>query len=128
MKAATRHQIQLGGRRIDYHVVRSKAARKLRVRVGPAGVEVVQPAARSGEEVSAFLDRNGAWILVQLERAERLRGMRRPTQRPVGEILFRGESTRLRIETTKPRARGNIVENEYGEIVIRRGRGSRTPV
>ena len=58
MKAATQHQIRLGGRRVDYRVVRSRAARKLRVRVGPNGVEVVQPAARNGEDVFAFLGRN----------------------------------------------------------------------
>jgi predicted metal-dependent hydrolase len=128
MKTATQHQIRLGGRRIDYRVVRSKTARKLRVRVGPSGVEVVQPALRNGEEVRAFLDRNGAWILDQLNRTERLRGVRRPTQRRAGEILFRGEPTRLRIETTNSRVRGNTVEQNDGEIVIRRGGGSRTPV
>src|SRR5437867_8885817 len=100
MKAATQHQILLGGHRIDYHVVRSTAARKLHVRVGLNGVEVVQPAARNSEDVAAFLDRNEAWILDQLERTERLRGVRRPAQRRAGEILFRGEPTRLRIERT----------------------------
>src|SRR3990172_10349491 len=109
MKASTQHQIQLGGRGVDYQVVRSRAARKLRLRVGPNGVEVVQPAARNGEDVSAFLDRNEAWILDQLQRVERLRSVRRPEQRHAGEILFRGEPTQLRIETTGARGRGNVV-------------------
>ena len=128
MKAATQHQIRLGGRRIDYRVVRSTAARKLRVRVGPNGVEVVQPAARSSEDVFTFLDRNEAWILDQLQRAERLRSVRRPAQHRAGEILFRGEPTRLRIETTDSQVRGNPVRHVNGEIVIRRGSGSSTPV
>lgn len=128
MREITQHQIQLGGRRVDYHVVRSRAARKLRLRVGPNGVEVVQPAERNTEEVSAFLDRNGAWILDQLQRMERLRSVRRPEQRRVGEILFRGEPTRVRIETTRTRAHGNTVVFVDGEIVVRRGTGSRTPV
>ncbi len=128
MKAARQHQIQLGGRRIDYRVVRSRAARKLRVRVGPNGVEVVQPAARNGEDVSAFLDSNEAWILDQLQRVERLRSVRRPEQRRAGEILFRGEPTQLRIETTGGRARGNAICFANGEIVIQRRNGSRTPV
>lgn len=128
MKAATQHQIQLGGRRVDYRVVRSTAARKLRVRVGPSGVEVVQPAARNGEDVSVFLDRNGAWILDQIERVKRLRIVRRPVQRMSGEILFRGEPTRLRIEMTGARGRGNAVRYVAGEIVVRRGTGSRRPV
>jgi predicted metal-dependent hydrolase len=128
VKMATQHQIRLGGRRIDYSVVRSSAARKLRVRVGPNGVEVVQPAERNGEDVSVFLDRNETWILDQLERAERLRGVRRPAQSRAGEILFRGEPTRLNVETTPSQVRGNTVSHVDGAIVIRRGSGSRTPV
>jgi hypothetical protein len=128
MKAATQHQTWLGGRRVDYRVVRSKAARRLRLRVGPNGVEVVQPAERNGEDISAFLDRNEAWILDQLHRVERLRSVRRPEQRRAGEILFRGEPTRLRIEATGARARGNAISFANGEIVIQRGNGSRTPV
>ena len=128
MKTATQHQIRLSGRRIDYRIVYSSAARKLRVRVGPSGVEVVQPALRDSADVSAFLDRNEAWIFDQLERAERFRGVRRPAQQWVDEILFRGEPTRIRIETTDSRSRGNTVSYVNGEIVIRRGTGSRTPV
>jgi predicted metal-dependent hydrolase len=128
MRAATQHEIRLGSRRIDYRMVRSKGAKQLRIRVGPNGVEVVQPAARSDEDVSAFLVRHEAWILDQLHRVERLRGVRRPPQRPVGEILFRGEPTRIRIEATNSRSRGNPVSHVDGEIVIQRGSGSRTPV
>src|SRR6266542_1919257 len=127
MKAATQHQIRLGGRRIDYRVVRSRAARKLRLRVGPNGVEVLQPFARNGEDVSTFLDRNEAWLLDQLQRVERLRSVRRPAQRRLGEILFRGEPTQVRVETTETRARGNLVGFIDGEIVVRRGARSQTP-
>jgi hypothetical protein len=73
MKAATQNQVQLGGRRIDYRVVSSTAARNLRVRVGPGGIEVVQPATRNGEDLSAFLHRHEDWILDQLRRVDRLR-------------------------------------------------------
>ena len=69
MKSATLHQILLGSRPVDYRIVRSKAAAKLRVRVGPNGVEVVQPTARDRQDVSAFLRRNEVWILDQLRRA-----------------------------------------------------------
>src|ERR1017187_1419116 len=104
MKIATHHTIQLGGRRIDYPAVPSRAARSLRLRVGPNGVEVVQPAARSIDDVSAFMGRNETWILQQLERVERLRAVRRPVQRGSGEILFRGERTRTRVKMTKAEA------------------------
>ncbi len=128
MKTATQHQIQLGGRRVDYRVVRSRAARKLRLRVGPNGVEVVQPAERKSADVSAFLDRNEAWILDQLQRVERLRSVRRPEQRRAGEILFRGEPTRVRVATMETGARGNLVNLTNDAIVVRRGMASQTPV
>ena len=128
MKASRQHQIRLGGRRIDYRVVRSTDAKKLRVRVGPNGVEVVQPLARNGEDVSAVLDRNEAWILNQLERVKRLLNVCRPAHRKFGESLFRGEPTRLRIEATGAVGRGNAISYADGEILIRRGTGSRTPI
>src|SRR3990172_533962 len=121
MKAATHNQIRLGGRRVDYRVVRSRGARKLRLRVGPSGVEVVQPSNRTSEDVSAFLDRNEAWILDQLQRVERLRGVRRPAERRLGEILYRGEPTKVRIEATAMRTQRNLVQFNKGEIVVRRG-------
>lgn len=128
MRAASQHQIELAGRRIDYRVVHSKAARKLRVRVGPHGIEVVQPVGRNGDDVSAFLNRNEAWILDQLQRVERLSTVRRPETRQIDEILFRGEPTKVRVETTETRARGNLVEFTNGAIVVRRGTASQTLV
>ena len=128
MKTSTQHRIRLGGRVVDYRVVRSKAARKLRVRVGPDGVEVVQPIARNVEDVPEFLMANGRWVVEQVDRAERLRFARRMTRLACGDILFRGESTRIRIETTTTRAASNIVRLLDGEIVVYRGPGSRTPV
>ena len=128
MRVATQHQLELAGRRIDYRVVRSKAARKLRLRVGPHGIEVVQPAGRNGDDVLAFLDRNQAWLLDQLQRVERLRSVSRPEKRDIDEILFRGEPTKVRVETTETRARGNLVEFTNGAIVVRRGTASRTLV
>jgi predicted metal-dependent hydrolase len=127
MNAATQHEIRLGACRIEYRVVRSRAARKLRVRVGPNGVEVVQPFARNGEDVSAFLNRNEAWILDQLHRVERLRGLRRPALRRAGEILFHGKPTKVRIQRTQTRARGNRTDLIGGDIVVRRGAQSQTP-
>jgi predicted metal-dependent hydrolase len=104
------------------------AARKIRVRVGPGGVEVVKPAARTVEDVSAFLNGHEEWILDQLQRVQRLGMVRQPAQHRADEILFRGETTRLRIETTGSRMRGNAIAFANGEIVIKRGTGSRTPL
>jgi Predicted metal-dependent hydrolase len=126
MRASTQHQIELGGRRLDYRVVHVKAARKLRLRVGPHGLEVVKPAGRNGQEVSAFLGRHESWILAQLQRVERLRSVRTATRRPPDEILFRGKPTKVRVETTETRLRGNVVEHVDGIIVVQRGPASRT--
>ena len=128
MQSSTQHKIWLDGRVVNYRLVRSKTARKLRVRVGPNGVEVVHPTTRNGEEVSQFLSANGHWILDQLERAERLLGVRRPVQHRVGEILFKGEPCKVRVEMTQSRAAGNIVRFVDGEIVVSRGQCSTTPV
>lgn len=128
MKPGTQHRIQLGGCWIDYRLVRSRAAHKLRLRVGPSGVEVVQPVDRDDEDVSVFLDRNGAWLLDQLQRVARLCRVRRLKRRQVGEILFRGQATKVRIETTQTLARVNRVDLVDGELVVRRGTASKTTV
>jgi predicted metal-dependent hydrolase len=95
--------------------------------VGLNGVEVVQPVNRTDEDVSAFLDQNEEWILDQLQRIDRLLKIR-VTDRRQGEILFRGERTRIRIEGTAARSRGNLVRLVDGEIVVQRPLGSSTPV
>jgi predicted metal-dependent hydrolase len=128
VKPSTTHRIQLGCKTVDYRVVCSKAARKLRVRIGPNGVEVVQPTSRNGNDISEFLVSNSLWIVEQLERSERLRRVRKQVKQAVGEILFRGEPTRIRLETTPSRAIGNSVRLVDGEIVISQGAGSRTPI
>ena len=104
MRSSTHHRIRLGGRTVDYRVVRSKVARMLRVRVGIRGVEVVQPISRNGQDVPEFLAANGRWVVEQIARADRLRRLRRAPRRVAGEILFRGAPTRVRIETTTSRA------------------------
>jgi predicted metal-dependent hydrolase len=128
MKTTKEHHIQLPGRQVTYRLRSSTAARKLRIRVGPNGVEVVQPAGRKSEDVAVFLDRSTEWIVDQLQRVERMRGLRRPERRSVGEIPFLGKLTKVRVETTKTREQGNRVELVGQEIVVRRGVASRTPI
>ncbi len=128
MRITTQHHIQLGGRRIDYRVVHSPTASKLRLRVGPNGMEILQPSGRGSQDVSQFMHQNAGWIIAQLRRVEGLHDVRRPQKPRAGEMLFRGEPTRIRIETTPSRARGNAVSFLDGAIVVRRGYGSRTPV
>ena len=128
MKAAKQCQIELSRRLVDYRLVRSRTAKKLRVRVGVNGVEVVQPMERNEKDVSTFLTQNADWVLDQLRRVERLRGVRRLEERRVGEILFRGEPTYVRVATTTTRARGNLVDFIDGEIIVRQSAEGQTPV
>src|SRR5881296_2646227 len=123
-RASPRHRILLAGHMIEYALVRSKAARRLRVRVGPGGVEAVQPTTREDKELTAFLAKNGEWILQQLDRAKRLRGVHRAVRRPSGVILYRGQPTRVRVVATSSRACGNIVQFVDGEILMLRGPNS----
>ena len=127
MKSATRHQIVLRGRRVPYDVFVSKAALQTRVRVGPGGVEVVRPASASNEHVSTFLRRHENWVLGQLDRVASLGALRRPVRLPLGEILYRGEPTSVRVEIVQTKARGNLVRWVDGEIIVRRGQETRTP-
>ena len=127
MTAAIQRRIVLRGNPVDYELVVSKAARRTRVRVGPGGVEVVQPAGANDANASSFLRRNEDWVLAQIDRVEGLRSLRRPMGRQDGEILYRGEPTPVRIEFVDTRARGNGVGWSEGEIVVRRGPQARTP-
>ncbi|MFA6109981.1 MAG: SprT family zinc-dependent metalloprotease [Candidatus Latescibacterota bacterium] len=128
LHTSTDHRIRLGGRLVYYRVIHSKAARKLRVRVGPRGVEVVQPRSRKGGEVPKFLTAHGTWVIDQLDRAERMHGVRRTEPVPLGAILFRGEMTKVRIEMARSRATGNAVRLVGGQIVVSSGSNSVTPV
>ena len=115
---STLERISLDGRVVEYRVIRSDNGKKLRIRVGPHGVEVVQPVTRSGDEVEAFLVGNARWIVEQVRRAERLRNVTMNTLKDSGEILFRGEPTR------RPSAINNIaVEQQHR--ACRRWRNSR---
>ena len=127
MLTATKPTIRLVWRRLDFRLVPSKTAKKLRVRIGLDGVEVVQPHSRTGPEVFAFLEQHRTWVLDQMARIERLSVVRRPQKRSRSEILFRGEPTRVRVESAPTQARGNAVRFVDGEIVVRRGSGSQTP-
>jgi predicted metal-dependent hydrolase len=126
MRPNRHDQIELGGRRVDYRLIVSRSAQKLRVRVGTNGIEVLRPANRSDDDVASFLECNRIWIIDQLHRVERLRKIRVP-ERLTGEILYRGERTVVRIEETRSNSRGNRVGLVDGKIVVQRSSGSAVP-
>jgi predicted metal-dependent hydrolase len=127
MAAAPSPTITINGREVAYRLVRSKTARKLRVRVGPRGVEVVQPAGRTPEETSAFLRSSSDWIASQLERVERLGHLRRPQRVQTGEILYHGNPTPVRVEIHSHRRGPNRVLHDGSTLVIVCGAGPTAP-
>lgn len=126
MKAAALESINLGGRKLDFRLIHSPGARKLKVRVGLAGVEVVQPKKREVGEIKAFLFSHEEWILNQLERVDQFRAVRKPRQKDCGEILYRGVPTRVQVEDIARRQRTNKVVLGQGRVVIVRGQLSCT--
>ena len=115
------------GHRLDYEIVTSKTSQQLRLRVGPGGVEIIQPVGTIEAEALRFLRRNESWVLAQLDRVSRMGALRRPRRHQACEILYRGESTPVRLEFDNTKARGNRVRWCDGEIIIRRGVETRTP-
>lgn len=119
-------RLQIAGREIDIRIIPSKFATKLRVRVGIQGVEVIQPIRRNEAATADFLQTHALWIVNQLERVERFQGIRRPLQRPSGNILFRGNLTPVRIQEQPGRGGANRVTHELGRIVVFRSSNSET--
>ena len=119
--------INLNGQKVDYRLVRSKTALKLRVRVGIDGVQAVLPLDRETQELETFLQSNREWIINQLERIDRLRSIRKPLVKNESEILFRGVATPVRVEEIARRKGTNKVIFQDGTITIARGLKSRTP-
>jgi predicted metal-dependent hydrolase len=128
MLTAQEHSIVLKGRHIKYRVVRSRTGHKLRVRVGPHGIEVFQPAGRVHSEVGSFLLDQASWVLDQIRRVEQFQAIRRPEVRRSGEILFRGVPTPICVEGVHTRVHGNKVQMHDGAIVVQQGMRSTTPL
>ena len=127
MQVRTPCEIELNGQRVEYHLVRSKSAQKLRVKAGMQGIVVVLPAAREVVEAETFLRNNEVWIRGQLARIEQLRGARRPEISHENMLLYRGEPTAVcMVETPYQRGPARITHMD-GRILIARASGSLVP-
>ena len=94
---ATLHSVLLDGQLVACRLLPSASASKLRIKVGPDGIDVVLPDGRAEHEGLAFVVENQAWVLTQLDRARQLRAARRPTLRLQGQMLFRGQTLPVRV-------------------------------
>lgn len=117
MRVGQIRTIKLGGRPTDYRLVTSKSARKLRLRVGPSGVEVVSPRDRTLRDVEQFLRANTQWTLGQLDRVDKLRSVRRAPNSPQGTMLYRGSAIQVSIERSGRRAPSTITTNRASLII-----------
>lgn len=126
MQGSSRQKIDLDGWKMDYHLVQSKTARKVRVRVGIDGVEVVQPGGKSRSDVEVFLKSSSGWIMNQLERVKQLQLVRKPVIRNAGTILYRGNMTPVCVEKTVRLGGMNKVIFEGGKLIVVLGRQSNT--
>lgn len=117
MKAADARRLRVGGRQIVFRIRDAPAARHLRVRIGPTGVEVVRPPRRSLKDVRHFLREHREWVLAQVARIEALPSIRAAVSAPGSEILLRGVRTPVKVLPAGG-ARYHRVEVWGGEIVL----------
>ena len=121
-------RIVLNGQEVEYRVVRSKTARKLRIRVSLDGMQVVLPEAREPEVVRNFLLGNEAWVVEQLARAKRLNSIRRHEKSASGQVLLRGESLPIKVvRSARWQGPNRVARDGYG-LVITCGPSSGTPL
>src|SRR5215470_17158316 len=97
IRAKTSQHLRLGGQMVEWRLVRSSTAKKLRIKVGPDGVVVVLPDGRDDREAAAFVANNQAWVAEQLARSRKLQAARRPQTQAKGQLLFRGELIAVRV-------------------------------
>jgi len=126
MQGASRQRIETDGLKMEYRLVQSKSKRKMKVRVGLDGIEVVQPEGKNLLDVEIFLKSNRDWIMNQLERVQRLRVIQKSFPNNGGAILFRGLMTPVRVERKTRRKGTNKVFHEGGELKIILGMRSNT--
>jgi predicted metal-dependent hydrolase len=118
IRTAEPHQLLLGGQKVEWRLVRSPTAKKLRIKVGPDGVVVVLPEGRDDREASAFVNNQRVWVAEQLARVRQLQTLRRPSVRDDEQILFRGDTVAVRVVRSQTWRAPNRVAFEHNRITI----------
>lgn len=126
IRARTSHHLLLDGQMVEWRLVRSSAAKKLRIKVGPDGVVVVLPDGRDDREAAAFVANNQVWVVEQLARARKLQAARRPQMRTRGQMLFRGELVAVRVLHPTQWRGPNKIALDSGVITVTCRQESRT--
>jgi predicted metal-dependent hydrolase len=97
IRTAEPHRLLLDGQEVEWRLVRSPTAKKLRIKIGPNGVVVVLPEGRDDREATAFISSQRAWVAEQLARIRQLDVLRRPSAQNDEHILFRGDTVAVRV-------------------------------
>ncbi|MGI9436677.1 MAG: M48 family metallopeptidase [Geminicoccaceae bacterium] len=113
--------LTIGLQTIAYEIRRSARAKRLRLTVGPGGVEVVIPERARDAEVRVFIDSHRGWIRSKVEKYQtsmaRYQG---PAQLVDGaRIPFRGEPTPL-VVTLAERVYPRVVEGDGFRVELPR--------
>jgi predicted metal-dependent hydrolase len=117
-------QIRLGGAGVRYVLRRSPRSRGIRLTVdGRRGLVVSVPLqerrgwARADDRVDAFMREREAWILRHLRRLDRERAeaASRGGAGDGGQVLYRGELHRIRVQPASPGVRRSTVERTGAE-------------
>src|SRR5437016_4626969 len=121
-------RVSLTGGAVSYRVIRSDSARKIRIRIGPQGMEVIHPKVRSTADVKTFLRTNEQWILNQLTRVRSLHGFRKRKSDVDDQILLKGMPMRIIVSDSLHRKGTSKVIAKNGMLLVIKGTGSKTPV
>lgn len=111
--------ILLDGQKVDYQLVRSKTAKKLRIKLKPSGIQIVVPIDREDKEAIAFLVEKRTWVLDQQARADQLRALRLPDKQTPGKLQFLGEPVPISLNQSNTWRAQNRVSFEGSYINIR---------
>jgi hypothetical protein len=118
VRKAEPHRLLLDGQEVEWRLVRSPKAKKLRIKVGPDGVVVVLPEGREDREAAAFISNQRAWVAEQLVRIRQLHDLRRPSVRDDEHILFRGDTVAVRVVRSPTWQAPNKVAFDHDVITV----------
>jgi predicted metal-dependent hydrolase len=118
IRTANQNRLLLDGQEVEWRLVRSATAKKLRIKVGPVGVIVVLPKGRDHREASAFVNSQRAWVAEQVARVRQLNALRRPFVRENEPILFRGDTLTVRVVRSQTWRAPNKVAIEHDAITV----------
>jgi predicted metal-dependent hydrolase len=129
IRKAEPHRLLLDGQEVEWRLVRSPRAKKLRIKVGPDGIVVVLPEGRDGRDATAFISNQRAWVAELLVRVRQLHVLRRPSARNSERILFRGDMVAVRVVVPRLGARRTklLLSTTQSRSLANRGARQRLP-